>query len=539
MDMDYPEEDLGDLVKGRDPASKSGGKPAPKAARTREDLRGDDAGLMAEFDALYETATAGFPGGARKMPFVPDSAQMRRMVDSLRHAMDPSQAGWKTRVDTRGLTLAENRAVMLAMAQFRAGANADLEVPELEEYREKTLIAEGLKEKPKLAPAAPKSEDAPAPAGAEPAAETKGQPDRQPAAAGAPSAGRSEQKPAQAQVPPLNQEAAAAPKAAEKRPAEPFAASQDQAPAAVMPLPGAPASNPRALAAARGGLTPAQATAQGLVSAVRGEPMIMCGDDPVDEVPADAPKAETHEARLRRLGIPPRPRTWPDVMTWPPGRDLDLLDDPGVTRRQREDYLASLRQRDAEMIERARQIDAHIQETMGPVKISKELARDPHYGVRWAVLLDEQQTRVVAKSVANWTHDRAVTLDGGVVRVGKDGFTFRRYDKPFGVGPVSDQAIQVAMAEGAARGWKSFKATGDPEFAQRVLRQAQIMNMPCEVTVLGRSIGSPKKLRFVPPPPSSKAAEPEEDPATGESATVPRDTGVNAADVMRDPDGPN
>lgn len=95
------------------------------------------------------------------------------------------------------------------------------------------------------------------------------------------------------------------------------------------------------------------------------------------------------------------------------------------------------------------------------------------------------------------------------------------------------------MAEGAARGWKSFKASGDPEFAQRVLRQAQIMNMPCEVTVLGRMIGSPKKLRFVPPPPSSKPVQPDEEHDAGESATIPRDAAAEAADVMRDPDGPN
>src|SRR5690606_930416 len=95
---------------------------------------------------------------------------------------------------------------------------------------------------------------------------------------------------------------------------------------------------------------------------------------------------------------------------------------------------------------------------------------DPFCGIRFATLLDPVQTAAVAQMVTSWGHETVHTVDGGIVRVNADTISFGVHDRK--ATGVTDMAIQMAIREGIARGWETFKVSGTPDFARRFQKYA-------------------------------------------------------------------
>lgn len=234
-----------------------------------------------------------------------------------------------------------------------------------------------------------------------------------------------------------------------------------------------------------------------------------CGD-PVRET---ALEIDTHDRLLARLGIPKRPRLWPAVMSWPPERDLEMLDAPGVTGDQRKDYVEGLFDLQRRMLLRAEMIDEYLREN-GSVnaglrgfrtKAKREMAAvDPYFGIRFATLLDERSTAAASTLVMRWGHRSADTMDGGRVRVDNDTITFGRSDRAV-LGQPTEQSIQLALRETMARGWGSVNVIGNPEFAETVAKHARALNVRAEITARYGPFGVySRKILVMPTPPADR-----------------------------------
>ena len=488
-EIDIPSTDLGGLFRPKKPAV------APvEAGRRRGDLAPGLTVLMVELDRLHREATG------QDMPFVPEDSQFEAIMALAGEAVKADAANWKESFKPDGITGARRDAVLAAVEHLRLevlGPQAGPAAP----ARPLEPAMTQAPEAPAAAQAAPETTAAPAAIPAEPT--------EVPAA------------PAVSEAPAVAEQSGpdAAAEAASVEVADPWAAAsgpEDSTSSA-----GAQTKPTEVSGIPEGTVTHVEdsnvskvLSLAGIVSPWHGT--VGCGDEPEDNAVAPAP-AETREQLLTRLGIPPRPRIWPVMMQWPPARDLELLQREGVTAEQRKAYVEGLFAKQQMMLDRAKRIDAYIREN-DPAAVAAQVAihrsrdghygrhdkafkLDPFYGIAWAQLLDEKTTGNVANLVASWSHRSAHTLDGGIVRVDDDMITFGRHDGPDRQG-ITEQSIQLALREGMARGWKTFKLRGGHEFAAMAAKHARAMNIHCEIEIYdGLFDYRRKKLMIMPTPP--------------------------------------
>lgn len=278
---------------------------------------------------------------------------------------------------------------------------------------------------------------------------------------------------------------------------------------------------------------PRVARGRGIAEVVHNANMLSCGDD--IEVNPKKEALHTFEERMKAMNIPPRPSPWPAMMPWPNMRDLERLEQMKATDEQWRKYWERMEERKWEMVERAREIDQWIRENdplriatstrLGSLRVLRNRAikngkidpyedhdqkhsKDAFRGVGFATLLDPSATRAQSTNVRSWSHSRVNLMDGGIVRATDTALTFGRHDGKFHQGP-SEQSIQFALREGMARGWKTFRVRGTPEFTNMVEKYARELGIKVEIhryTALKAGFGTRKRL--VMPAPPSETAQP-------------------------------
>lgn len=211
--------------------------------------------------------------------------------------------------------------------------------------------------------------------------------------------------------------------------------------------------------------------------------------------------AKDQSQALRDLGIPDRPQTWPVFMAWPPQVVLDRFMAPGVTPDQRADMIRLLSRTNDAMLARSRQIKPWF-EAHNPIDTQDRASRrsvrmdsaDPHYGVKWAILLNPgPQDQATLSTVISWGHCLAVTADGGAVRADNDSLSFeRRGTSPVAITP---QAVSLAIFEARNRGWGRLRMQGSYEFGMMAIKAARDAGVDAEITYSGRGLMSWKTYR--------------------------------------------
>lgn len=266
------------------------------------------------------------------------------------------------------------------------------------------------------------------------------------------------------------------------------------------------------------------------------------GSEEPKENPMKKKKPETVEEQMKRLGYPPRPHLWPKVMSWPVRPQFDMLVKHNPDPDKCKVYYDMLEQLEFKMLEQAREIHNFIMEHNDPrrnrdnrfmgipyrrkldkvaLKNMRRHGDDPHYGIRWASLLDTRATLAASNMVQEWGHAHARTKDNGEVRVDKNGI---RFLKP------SPLAIQLAVHEGMARGWGEFKMGGTPEFTKTALEVARAANVRATITEHYGPFYLYKRVHHVTPTPPgadgpAKVKTVEETPQPQEKQAVLQPTG--------------
>lgn len=220
-----------------------------------------------------------------------------------------------------------------------------------------------------------------------------------------------------------------------------------------------------------------------LVNNDGGDGMVTCGDA---EVPAQLKKEPQRGPRFAGEAfadgdkIPPRPNRWPVMMSWPPRRDVEILNREDVTPAQRAKYFAELMAREQAMMKRADKIHEWILTHGGPAsrrdkKHLERLATDPYNGIRWATLLDAKASaHASTAAVARWSHTGCETIDGGKVRATDAGVRVTKATK---------QSIDMAIREGIARGWNTFEFKGNREFVKLAVQACREANIEATITL--------------------------------------------------------
>lgn len=229
------------------------------------------------------------------------------------------------------------------------------------------------------------------------------------------------------------------------------------------------------------------------------------GGETVDPQPL---KVETLEEKMVRLGFPPRPRLWPQQFAWPMIDDLRKFEQFAHDEQKKQAYIKILRDNSARLLARAEQMHRYIIDSQvegafpgSSRKNHLEASKtDPHYGVLWATLLSEHHTKGAHSIVTSWSHNQARTIDGGIVTVYKDRIDLHnvRLGLAGKFATPTEQAIELALREGQARGWPSFKCRGNRDFALMVAKKAKELGIHAEITLVGLPF---KKIIVAPPPP--------------------------------------
>ncbi|MBW3243582.1 hypothetical protein KUV57_12990 [Epibacterium sp. DP7N7-1] len=209
---------------------------------------------------------------------------------------------------------------------------------------------------------------------------------------------------------------------------------------------------------------------------------VMNGDEESEPGPK---KVLSIEEQMEAMGFPKRPKLWPAVMAWPMQPDFDLLVRGNPAQAQVDAYVKSMQEMQTRMLQRAEQINSYIHDN-NPVddrvmwlhrrqsrKHLKATVDDPHYGIRWASLLDDKSTRPSSAIVREWAHHRATTNDGGIVIAARDSIGFKK---------ITNQAVALSIQEGVARGWGSFKMQGDHKFTAAAIEAAKQANVKAVIT---------------------------------------------------------
>lgn len=273
------------------------------------------------------------------------------------------------------------------------------------------------------------------------------------------------------------------------------------------------------------------------------EGMITRGDPPLS---AASLSRQHQDEALRRLEIPARPQTWPFFMAWPPQVVLDRLAAPSLSSDQKAEMVRRLAEMNDAMLMRSRQINAWLQEH-NPIEAQdwksceavKASRADPHYGIRWATLLNPGvQDQSLIASVLSWGHCVAVTADGGGVRAHDESLSFERSPlSPVGITP---QAVALAVREARNRGWGKLKMQGSHEFGQMAIKAAKEAGIEAEITYHGRGLMSWRtyKVKIMPHVPAPVMPEPEGGSAVPGSqpdpdSAQPRERAAHALAVAR------
>lgn len=220
---------------------------------------------------------------------------------------------------------------------------------------------------------------------------------------------------------------------------------------------------------------------------------------------------KTLAEELAELGFPPRPHLWPPMMSWPQLRDMELLRQQGLSKQILEDYLKAQEIRQAKMLDRAATINDWIREHnrkqghLRTIRINFN-KKKPYMGVNWACLLDEDTGRNPdMHRVYSWGHMRARTADGGVVRA---------FNSNVKVDVVTMESVRLAVLEARARGWKTLRLTGDPEFTKHAIQICRQANIAAEITVRATPL-SPFRRKFHMTPSLPGASDPGGAPEKG------------------------
>ena len=236
-----------------------------------------------------------------------------------------------------------------------------------------------------------------------------------------------------------------------------------------------------------------------------GDGLVACGDA---EVPAqirkDTPKTTPvfpGDTFACGFAIPPRPRRWPVMMSWPPHREVEILNRPDVTTEMRRKFFAELLAREEKMMKRADVIHDWIATHGGPIGWKEKrrldaLKTDPHNGIRWATLLDAKSSaHAVTAAASRWGHSQCETIDGGRLRATDDGVR---------VSKATKQAIDLAIREGIARGWSTFEFKGNRKFVELAIQACREANVEATITLNPKlvpgipGIGFRRKIKIMP-----------------------------------------
>lgn len=248
---------------------------------------------------------------------------------------------------------------------------------------------------------------------------------------------------------------------------------------------------------------------EGLGALMKGSGIVMNGDD------VEEPTAQTEPSlseRMRAIGFPPRPKLWPAIMAWPMQPDFDLLLRGGATPDKVKEYSEAMTIELERMLLRAQQVDAYIRHN-NPVDerhgiFNRVVSRrrldaamdDPHYGIRWACLIDEKATRPSSAIVREWAQNSARTTDNGLV------VAMRNY---VAVRDVTQQAVALSVQEGVARGWGSLRMQGDEKFVRFAIEAAKQANIKATIIENCGPFGLFKRKHIVmPTPPGVQNAVP-------------------------------
>jgi hypothetical protein len=161
----------------------------------------------------------------------------------------------------------------------------------------------------------------------------------------------------------------------------------------------------------------------------------------------------------------------------------------------------------------------------------KMTQRDPFKQIHWATLLDPMSHNPGSlQQVASWSKMRARTVDGGEVLAGPESVSVTK---------LSKAALSLAMDEGIARGWKSHKMQGTPEFCRMAMEIAREKGITAEITVQGKFFGRGKTIHVMPNvhPPSKEILEEifgspaEQDAGGGQTSTKSSDQRDKASET--------
>jgi len=154
----------------------------------------------------------------------------------------------------------------------------------------------------------------------------------------------------------------------------------------------------------------------------------------------------------------------------------------GDMRLNEKHQMARSKNRDAAIKKRTASIDgkeAISSPASSPEITDEELYKDRHYGILFASLLNpspDHLNRLQQAPVAAWGHDIVRTLDGGRVKASRDEIRALT---------VTAQAAQVIVMEAKARGWETFRISGDNEFCAAVKRACKEQGMGAIITRRG------------------------------------------------------
>ena len=236
------------------------------------------------------------------------------------------------------------------------------------------------------------------------------------------------------------------------------------------------------------------------------------------DAPVRLPKGPelSHADSPQALGIPPRPQTWPVVMAYPSQRVLDRFMAPGVTPEQKAQMVHELMELNERMLRRSRQIkewlDQHNpidEQDKASQKLVKAATTDPHYGIRWATLINPGiQDKTLMTSVLSWGYCTAKTADGGSMRVHEDSISFGGK----GLGPVcyTPQSVSLAIREAQNRGWGKINMQGSYEFGMMAIKAAKEAGIEATISYAGRGVMSWKTytVKVMPNAPMPEMGDP-------------------------------
>lgn len=261
-----------------------------------------------------------------------------------------------------------------------------------------------------------------------------------------------------------------------------------------------------------------------------GDGLVACGDA---EVPAQLPKDKPKTTPVFPgdkfacgFAIPPRPKHWPVMMTWPNQRDMDTLCRADVTTEQRRKYFDEQLLREEKMMKRADQIHDWIMTHGGKLdsdrkKYLENLKLEPHNGIRWATLLDAKHSaHASTATVMRWGHTQVETLDGGRLRATDNGVKVKMATK---------QAIDLAIREGIARGWSTFEFKGNRKFVELAIQACREQNVEATITLNPAlvpgipGIGFRRKIKIMPNIPGFEEVHPGTEAATRQDGTPEND----------------